>query len=124
MTEEKKEIHRGDIYFADLSPTVGCEKGGIKVPIKQNDIGNLSTPTVIVAPITGRAKKWLPIHVILHCTGLNTQRKSNTSGKVICALSGSEDGVIKGPTPHGVFREGLIVRAGLLFSLQGKAGYW
>ena len=44
MTEEKKEIHRGDIYFADLSPTVGCEKGGISVPIKQNDIGNLYSP--------------------------------------------------------------------------------
>ena len=69
MTEEKKEIHRGDIYFADLSPTVGCEKGGISVPIKQNDIGNLYSPTVIVAPITGRAKKWLPTHEILHCTG-------------------------------------------------------
>ncbi|MFB0920234.1 MAG: type II toxin-antitoxin system PemK/MazF family toxin [Oscillospiraceae bacterium] len=71
MTEEKKEIHRGDIYFADLSPTVGCEKGGISVPIKLNDIGNLYSPTVIVAPITGRAKKWLPTHAILHCTGLD-----------------------------------------------------
>ena len=73
MTEEKKEIHRGDIYFADLSPTVGCEKGGISVPIKQNDIGNLYSPTVIVAPITGRAKKWLPTHAILHCTGLDNR---------------------------------------------------
>ena len=70
MTEEKKEIHRGDIYFADLSPTVGCEKGGMSVPIMQNDIGNLYSPTVIVAPITGRAKKWLSTHAILHCTGL------------------------------------------------------
>ena len=70
MTEEKKEIHRGDIYFADLSPTLGCEKGGMSVPIKQNYIGNLYSPTVIVAPITGRAKKWLSTHVILHCTGL------------------------------------------------------
>ena len=70
MTEEKKEIYRMDIYYADLSPKVGCEKGGISVPIKQNDIGNLYSPTVIVAPITGRAKKWRPTHVILHCTGL------------------------------------------------------
>ena len=69
MTEEKKEIYRMDIYYADLSPKVGCEKGGISVPIKQNDIGNLYSPTVIVAPITGRAKKWLPTHEILHCTG-------------------------------------------------------
>ena len=70
MTEEKKEIHRGDIYFADLSPMEGCEKGGIEVPIMQNDIGNLYSPTVIVAPITGRAKKWLSTLVILHCTRL------------------------------------------------------
>ena len=71
MTEENKEIRRGDIHYADLSPTVGCEKGGISVPIKQNDIGNLYSPTVIVAPITGKAKKWLPTHVIIiHCTGL------------------------------------------------------
>jgi len=71
MTEEKKEIHRGDIYFADLSPTIGCEQGGVRpVLIIQNDIGNLYSPTVIVAPITGRAKKWLSTHVILHCTGL------------------------------------------------------
>ena len=71
MTEENKEIHRGDIYYADLSPTVGCEQGGIRpVLIIQNDIGNLYSPTVIVAPITGKAKKWLPTHVIIHCTGL------------------------------------------------------
>ena len=70
MTEEKKEIHRGDIYFADLSPMEGCEKGGMSVPIKQNDIGNLYSHTVIVAPFTGRAKKWLPTHAILNCTGL------------------------------------------------------
>ena len=70
MTEEKKEIHRGDIYFADLSPMEGCEKGGMSVPIMQNDIGNLYSPTVIVAPITGRAKKWLSTHVMLNCTGL------------------------------------------------------
>ena len=71
MTEENKEIHRGDIYFADLSPTVGCEQGGIRpVLIIQNNIGNLYSPTVIVAPITGKAKKWLPTHVIIHCTGL------------------------------------------------------
>jgi len=71
MIRENEEIHRGDIYYADLSPTIGCEQGGVRlVLIIQNDIGNLYSPTVIVAPITGRAKKWLPTHVILHCTGL------------------------------------------------------
>ena len=71
MTEENKEIRRGDIHYADLSPTIGCEQGGVRpVLIIQNNIGNLYSPTVIVAPITGKAKKWLPTHVILHCTGL------------------------------------------------------
>ena len=71
MTEENKEIRRGDIYYADLSPTIGCEQGGVRpVLIIQNNIGNLHSLTVIVAPITGKAKKWLPTHVILHCTGL------------------------------------------------------
>ena len=71
MTEENQEIRRGDIYYANLSPTIGCEQGGVRpVLIIQNNIGNLYSPTVIVAPITGKAKKWLPTHVILHCTGL------------------------------------------------------
>ena len=72
MTEENKEIRRGDIHYADLSPTIGCEQGGVRpVLIIQNNIGNLYSPTVIVAPITGKAKKWLPTHVIIiHCTGL------------------------------------------------------
>ena len=55
MTEENKEIRRGDIHYADLSPTKGCEQGGVRpVLIIQNDIGNLYSPTVIVAPITGK----------------------------------------------------------------------
>ena len=71
MIEEKKEIRRGDIHYADLSPTIGCEQGGVRpVLIIQNNIGNLYSPTVIVAPITGRAKKWLSTLVILHCTRL------------------------------------------------------
>ena len=71
MIRENKEIRRGDIHYADLSQTIGCEQGGVRpVLIIQNNIGNLYSPTVIVAPITGKAKKWLPTHVILHCTGL------------------------------------------------------
>ena len=70
MIRENKEIRRGDIHYADLSQTIGCEQGGVRpVLIIQNNIGNLYSPTVIVAPITGRAKKWLPTHEILHCTG-------------------------------------------------------
>lgn len=61
------EIKRGDIYYADLSPVVGSEQGGIRpIFIIQNDIGNYYSPTVIAAAITGRKKKRIPTHVVLH----------------------------------------------------------
>lgn len=60
------EIRRGDIYYADLSPVVGCEQGGIRpVLLIQNDVGNHYSPTVIVAAITGRKKKPMPTHIYL-----------------------------------------------------------
>ena len=60
-----KEIKRGEIYYADLSPVVGSEQGGIRpVLILQNDMGNKHSPTTIVAAITGRTTKAaLPTHV-------------------------------------------------------------
>ena len=58
-------VHRGDIYYADLSPVVGSEQGGIRpVLIVQNDIGNKFSPTVIAAAITSqRFKTNLPTHI-------------------------------------------------------------
>ena len=51
-------VHRGDIYYADLSPVVGSEQGGMRpVLIVQNDIGNKHSPTVIAAAITSRLDK-------------------------------------------------------------------
>lgn len=62
-----KEPNRGDLYYADLSPIVGSEQDGIRpVLIIQNDVGNHYSPTVIVASITGRKKKYLPTHVVIH----------------------------------------------------------
>ena len=60
-------IHRGDIYYADLSPVVGSEQGGVRpVLIIQNDIGNRHSPTVICAAITSKMNKAkLPTHVEL-----------------------------------------------------------
>ncbi|MFI3167226.1 MAG: type II toxin-antitoxin system PemK/MazF family toxin [Bacillota bacterium] len=59
------EIKRGDLFFADLSPVVGSEQGGVRpVLIVQNDIGNKYSPTIIAAAITsqlGKAK--LPTHI-------------------------------------------------------------
>jgi mRNA interferase MazF len=58
-------VKRGDVYFADLSPVIGSEQGGIRpVLIIQNDIGNRFSPTVIVAAITAQIQKAkLPTHV-------------------------------------------------------------
>mgnify|MGYP000249816071 FL=1 len=61
------QVRRGDIYYADLSPVVGSEQGGIRpVLIIQNDVGNRHSPTVICAAITSRMNKAkLPTHVEL-----------------------------------------------------------
>lgn len=60
-------VRRGDIYFADLSPVVGSEQGGMRpVLIVQNDTGNRHSPTVIAAAITSQTgKARLPTHISL-----------------------------------------------------------
>ena len=62
------QIRKGDIFYADLSPVIGCEQGGIRpVLIVQNNTGTKYSPTVIVAAITGRRFKHpLPTHVALY----------------------------------------------------------
>lgn len=58
-------VRRGDIYYADLSPVVGSEQGGVRpVLIVQNNVGNRFSPTVIAAAITSqRDKANLPTHI-------------------------------------------------------------
>ena len=58
-------VKRGEIYYADLSPVVGSEQGGVRpVLIVQNDVGNRHSPTVIAAAITSRREKAkLPTHI-------------------------------------------------------------
>ena len=58
-------VKRGDIYYADLSPVVGSEQGGVRpVLIVQNDVGNRYSPTVIAAAITSRlGKNKMPTHI-------------------------------------------------------------
>lgn len=64
-------VHRGDIYYADLSPVVGSEQGGVRpVLIIQNDVGNKFSPTVIAAAITSqRDKTNLPTHIEVDAQG-------------------------------------------------------
>ncbi len=63
-------IRRGDIFYADLSPVVGSEQGGVRpVLIIQNDIGNKYSPTVIIAAITSQINKAkLPTHIEIDAT--------------------------------------------------------
>lgn len=64
-------VKRGDIFYADLSPVVGSEQGGLRpVLIVQNDIGNKYSPTVIAAAITSRmGKTKLPTHIDVKGSG-------------------------------------------------------
>ena len=59
------KVHRGEVFYADLSPVVGSEQGGVRpVLIIQNEIGNKHSPTVIAAAITSRQdKNRLPTHI-------------------------------------------------------------
>ena len=65
--KERKQIRRGDIYHADLRPTIGSEQDGIRpVLIIQNNMGNQYSPTVIAAAITSRQTKAnIPTHVLV-----------------------------------------------------------
>ncbi len=71
-------VRRGDIYYADLSPVIGSEQGGVRpVLIVQNDVGNRHSPTVIAAAITSqRDKARLPTHIQLNSTGSGLARDS------------------------------------------------
>ena len=72
------DIHRGEIYYADLSPVVGSEQGGIRpVLVVQNDVGNRHSPTVIVLAITGQINKArLPTHIELDAQKYGLSRDS------------------------------------------------
>lgn len=58
-------VRRGDVFYADLSPVIGSEQGGVRpVLVVQNDIGNKYSPTIIIAAITSQINKAkLPTHV-------------------------------------------------------------
>jgi len=71
-------VKRGDIYYADLSPVVGSEQGGLRpVLIVQNDIGNKHSPTVIAAAITSKmSKAHLPTHIDVQATQVGLAKDS------------------------------------------------
>ena len=71
-------IKRGDIYYADLSPVIGSEQGGLRpVLIVQNDVGNKYSPTVIAAAITSQLNKTkLPTHIELYAENFGLAKNS------------------------------------------------
>lgn len=74
-TKSPTNVKRGEIYYADLSPVVGSEQGGLRpVLVVQNDVGNKHSPTVIVSAITSQINKAkLPTHIEIPASrdGLN-----------------------------------------------------
>ena len=73
-----QEIKRGDIYYADLSPVVGSEQGGVRpVLVIQNNVGNKYSPTVIVCAITSQINKAkIPTHIELEQSKYNLPKDS------------------------------------------------
>jgi mRNA interferase MazF len=71
-------IKRGDIFYADLSPVIGSEQGGLRpVLIVQNDVGNRYSPTVIAAAITSKqTKAKLPTHIDISGAGAGLSKDS------------------------------------------------
>ena len=76
--DPKMSVRRGDIYYADLSPVIGSEQGGIRpVLIIQNDVGNKYSPTVIAAAITSKTEKSkLPTHIDVYAEKYGLARDS------------------------------------------------
>lgn len=70
--KQDRQVRRGEVYFADLSPIVGSEQGGVRpVLVLQNDVGNVNSPTTVVAVITSRRNKSkMPTHIEIKCSGL------------------------------------------------------
>nr|WP_307991735.1 type II toxin-antitoxin system PemK/MazF family toxin [uncultured Niameybacter sp.] len=72
------QVKRGDIFYADLSPVIGSEQGGVRpVLVIQNDVGNKFSPTVICAAITSNVHKTkMPTHVEINATEYELVRNS------------------------------------------------
>ena len=75
MDNQFQFVKRGELYYADLSPVIGSEQGGVRpVLVVQNDVGNRYSPTVIAAAVTSKMNKArLPTHIELQASvyGLN-----------------------------------------------------
>ena len=71
-------VKRGDVYYADLSPVVGSEQGGVRpVLVLQNNVGNKYSPTIIISAITSQINKSkLPTHIEINATEFGLSKDS------------------------------------------------
>lgn len=71
-------VKRGDIFYADLSPVIGSEQGGVRpVLVVQNDVGNKYSPTIIIAAITSQINKArLPTHIEINAPDFGLPKNS------------------------------------------------
>ena len=78
LERSRNNVRRGEIYYADLSPVVGSEQGGMRpVLIVQNDVGNRYSPTVIAAAITSQQNKAkLPTHIEISAKSVGLSKNS------------------------------------------------
>lgn len=115
-------IKRGEVFYADLSPVVGCEQGGIRpVLIVQNDVGNRHSPTVIAAAITSKQDKTnLPTHIPLAASSCGLARDSVVLLEQVRTLDKTRLRERMGAIPHGEMRK---VDAALGVSL-GLGGFF
>lgn len=109
-------IKRGEIYYADLSPVVGSEQGGLRpVLILQNDVGNLHSPTVIAAAITSRqTKAKLPTHIEITAAGSGLPQDSMVLLEQVRTLDKAR---LKGKTGQVSLRDMYKVNRALSVSL-------
>lgn len=72
------KVKRGDLFYADLSPVIGSEQGGVRpVLVVQNDVGNKYSPTIIIAAITSQVNKAkLPTHVDITSSSFGLPKNS------------------------------------------------
>ena len=115
---EKRQIQRGDIYFANLAPVIGSEQGGVRpVLIVQNNVGNRYSPTVIAAPNTGSPKgRRQPTHVGLRGAACGLFRNSTVLLEQLRTLDRSRLGAYMGSVGKdkmGEVDEALRVSVGL-----------
>lgn len=110
-------IKRGEIYYADLSPVVGSEQGGIRpVLIIQNDVGNKHSGTTIVAALTTQIKHRLPVHVYIPAKTTGLKRDSLALCEQVRTISVERLKERAGYAPESIMQEvkkALMISFGL-----------